>query len=223
MCLQLSYLQITNLPGRLDSLEDLVEDQRDLIANQTGTIERQNELIARQSELIVNQTEMLATISTMITNQNKIFLEDCFVNCSLTINSRIEAVSYKGLELVVNGRKHNFYEEKFFDFNSCDRYRPGALTIEGSDVTEDEKHCKYSGLILHCIANDISNPWHNFVTDQTHWKLSDGSTPCKDDNGWAIGTAWKIPFVKKMKDAGATQIWSNAQKVTLFGSPAGHE
>ena len=85
MCLQLSYLQITNLPGRLDSLEDLVEDQRDLIANQTGTIERQNELIARQSELIVNQTEMLATISTMITNQNKIFLEDCFVNCSLTI------------------------------------------------------------------------------------------------------------------------------------------
>ena len=63
---------------------------------QTGTIERQNELIARQSE-------MLATISSMITNQNENFLVDCFVNCSLTIDNRIDSVSYNGLEMAVTG------------------------------------------------------------------------------------------------------------------------
>ena len=123
---------------------------------QTGTIERQNELIARQSE-------MLATISSMITNQNENFLVDCLVNCSLTIDNRIDSVSYNGLEMAVTGPLTD----------SCDqshRYEPGVLTIEGWDY-QTENDCLYGGLLLHCIANDISNPWHNFVTDQTHWSV----------------------------------------------------
>ena len=191
-----------DMTGRLDSLEDLVEDQRDLITKQTGTIERQNELIARQSE-------MLATISSMITNQNENFLVDCFVNCSLTIDNRIDSVSYNGLEMAVTGPLTD----------SCDqshRYEPGVLTIEGWDY-QTENDCLYGGLLLHCIANDISNPWHNFVTDQTHWKVSDGSTPCTDDNGWIVRRT--DTYIKKMKDAGAIQIWSNAQTVRLVGTP----
>ena len=102
----------------------------------------------------------------MITNQNENFLVDCFVNCSLTIDNRIDSVSYNGLEMAVTGPLTD----------SCDqshRYEPSVLGIEGWDY-QTENDCLYGGLLLHCIANDISNPWHNFVTDQTHWKLSDG-------------------------------------------------
>jgi len=200
-----------DLTGRLDSLQDLVEDQRDMITNQTHTIERQNELIARQ-------TEMLTTISNRIKIAN--FLEDCFVNCSLTIDNRVDSVAYNGLELAVFGILDDTVQENFFNFNSCDRYLPGALTIKGFDTSSSASvavnHCYYGGLLLHCIANDIRNPWHNFVTDQTHWKVSDGSTPCTQDNEWI-----SIHF-KKMKDAGAIKIWSNAQSVTLIGKPDAH-
>jgi len=201
-----------DLTNRLDSLQDLVEGQRDLITNQTSTIERQNELIDRQSELIINQTEMLTSISNRIKNAN--FLEDCFVKCSLTIDNRVDSVSYNGLELAVTGTLDNYLIEKSFNFNSCDQYRPGVLTIKGFDTNlAREDNCWYGGLLLHCIANDISNPWHNFVTDQTHWKVSDGSTPCSKNNGW-------ISYhFKKMKDAGAIKIWSNAKRVTLIGTP----
>ena len=144
-----------DLTGRLDSLQDLVEDQ-DLITNQTNTIERQNELIDRQSELIINQTEMLTTISNMIEKQNAHFIEDCFVNCSLTIDNRIDFVSYNGLELAVTGVLDDMTKENSFNFNSCNRYRPGVLTIKGFDNNlAAEDNCWYGGLLLHCIANDI--------------------------------------------------------------------
>ena len=210
-----------DLTSRLDSLQDLVEDQRDLITNQTNTIERQNELIDRQSELIINQTEMLATISNMITKQNAHLIEDCFVNCSLTIDDRIDFVTYNGLELTVTGLLSNHLKEKYFNFNSCDRYRPGVLTIKGYDINSGGyDNCVYGGLLLHCMANEVSNPWHNFVTDQTHWKVSDGSMPCTapDDNGFHF-VRRDYPFIKKLKDAGASQIWSHAQSVTLVGTP----
>ena len=198
---------------KMDDITNLVEEQRDLITNQTNTIERQNELIARQ-------TEMLAT---MISKQsdpldsNISFLEDCFVNCSLTIDNRIDSVSYNGLKLSVTGTLDNYKKENSFHFYSCHRYRPGVLIIKGSDTKNSERYCYYAGLLLHCIANDVSNPWHNFVTDQTHWKVSDGSTPCTDDNGWIVRQTWA--FVKKMKDAGAIQIWSNTKSTTLIGTP----
>ena len=206
-----------DLTSRLDSLQDLVEDQRDLITSQTNTIERQNELIDRQSELIINQTEMLSTINNMITQMDKWQNRHCFVNCSLTIDNRVDSVAYNGLELAVFGILDDTVQENFFNFNSCDRYLPGALTIKGFDTSSSASvavnHCYYGGLLLHCIANDIRNPWHNFVTDQTHWKVSDNSTPCTRDNGWISH------HFKKMKDAGAIKIWSNAKRVTLIGTP----
>ena len=116
-------------------------------------------------------------------------------------------------------KNSNHLDENSFNFNSCDkshRYKPGVLTIKGYDVNTSD-NCHFGGLLLHCIANDISNPWHNFVTDQTHWKVSDDSTPCTDDNGYIVRLT--TPFVKKMKDARAIQIWSNAQTVTLIGTP----
>ena len=90
------------------------------------------------------------------------------------------------------------------------------MTIKGYD-SNGERNCFYGGLLLHCLANDASNPWHNFVTDQVHWKVSDGSTPCTDANGWIVRRS--DPFITKMKNAGAIQIWSDAQDVTLIGSP----
>ena len=187
-----------NLTNRLDSIQDLM-------TNQANTIERQNEVIARQTEML----------SFLISRTNETIVEDCFVQCSLTIDDRIDSVSYNGLELPVSGDLNNYGAENTFSFNSCVRYRPGQLTIKGFDATLGG-NCVYGGLVLHCIANDISNPWHNFVTDQTHWKVSDGSTPCTHDHEWGPQTA---DFFKKMIDAGAIKIWSNAQSVTLIGTP----
>ena len=93
------------------------------------------------------------------------------------------------------------------------------MTIKGKYGLGSETNFRhYGGLMLHCQANDDSSPWHNFVTDQEHWKISDGGTPCTRENGELY--IRKEAFMQNMKNAGAIQIWSDARDVTLIGAPS---
>merc|ERR1711976_434742 len=207
--------------NQIDSLQGLVEDQKDLIANQSNKldsleslVEDQRDFIAQQTELIANQTDMLSTLSSMITTLHDTYtIRDCAVQCSLTGRNILDTVTYNSLELEVTGNKSNHETRKLINFNSCEKTRPGRLTIKGRYTWGDEHtdKCQYGGLMMHCQANDASNPWHDFVTDPTHWKVSDGSTPCSmsNKNGQVYGRS--EAFIENMKIAGALQIWSDAR------------
>ena len=195
----------------MDDIKMAMGNQSDTIEQQRQLILNQNDLIAKQSELIVNQTEILKTLIMDIP------LKNCNVKCTLTIDNVIDSVTYNGIRLEVTGNTRTHTSENSFTFESCYKSNPGVLTISGTD-SNNEKFCYWGGLILHCIADDdISNPWHNFVSDQDRWKVSDGSIPCADETSWLMNRT--EPFIVDMYNAGAKSIWANAKQVTLIGKP----
>ena len=139
------------------------------------------------------------------------------VTCKLTIDHKIDSVAYNGASLPVTGLSNYWWHENSVTFQSCDYCNPGELVIKGSDIISTANHCVWSGLILHCTAGDTSSPWHNFVSDTIHWKVSDGSTPCTN-NGGIAGATW-INFIADLLATGAKKIWSNQIEVTLIGGP----
>ena len=191
-----------------------MENQSDTIEQQKQVISNLNDLIAKQSELIVNQTEILTTVKNLILD---IPLTNCNVKCTLTIDNRIDSVYYNDVRLDVTGNTGDHSSENSITFKSCPiLLNPGELTITGTDFA-GQKNCHWGGLVLHCIAEDESNPWHNFVTDQDRWKVNDGSRPCADPTSWLMNrtSSWMVD----MYNAGAKSIWANAQQVTLIGKP----
>ena len=67
-------------------------------------------------------------------------VKDCLVNCSLTVRSELDSVTYNGLELDVIGDKTNHETEKLINFESCEKRNPRMLTIKGrykGGVTND--------------------------------------------------------------------------------------
>ena len=145
-------------------------------------------------------------------------LKNCNVKCTLTIDNIVNSVSYNGSRLYVTGNTNLHTSENSITFESCSKLYPGALTIDGTDLNSD-RFCYWGGLLLHCIADDASNPWHNFVSDQDHWKVSDGSIPCADPASWLMNR--NEPFIVGMYNAGAKSIWANAARVSLIGKPDG--
>jgi len=197
---------------KMDDIKLEMGNQSDTIEQQKQIISNLNDLITKQSELIVNQTEILTKVKKIL----DLPLKNCNVKCTLTIDNQIDSVAYNDIRLDVTGDPHSHFSENSITFESCHRLNPGELTISGTDMNV-EKFCYWGGLILHCIADDESNPWHNFVSDQDRWRVNDGSRPCADPTSWLMNrtSSWMID----MYNAGAKSIWANAQQVTLIGKP----
>ena len=121
--------------------------------------------------------------------------------------------------MTVTGVLNDWKEENSFTFSSCDHCNPGELVIQGHDYN-GLNNCVWGGLLLHCTAVDTSSPWHNFVSDTIHWKVSDGSTPCTNSGGMIPHAAGaNIDFVSDLLADGAQKIWSDKKTVKLIGKP----
>jgi len=156
------------------------------------------------------------------------------VICRITIDNRIDYVKYEGnaIELTgdtTGGGAWNFQREKVFSFKTCSVASSGALEIKGTNY-ESFDHCSWAGLLLHCTASNATSPWHNFVSDNTHWTVSsEGNTvPCQREDRFAAvyepycGTCSedaKYHFISSLNTAGAKKIWGQQKTVTLVGSP----
>jgi len=153
------------------------------------------------------------------------------VNCRFTVDNQVNYVKYNGNALTFTGT-NNLYEEKLFSFESCSDKVPGELEIRGTDVNPSN-HCKWGGLLLHCTASRTTSPWHNFVSDNTHWTVSSegNTTPCQQEDFFAkyfepycypSGTCLapnSYHFISSLNTAGAKKIWGQQKTVTLKGSP----
>ena len=89
--------------------------------------------------------------------------------------------------------------------------------ILGTDYNGNN-HCFWAGLLLKCTASRSSSPWHNFISDKTHWKVENGATPCQNDKLFpVVGNG--IPFINALNRSGAKKIWSHKKSATMRGSP----
>ena len=89
--------------------------------------------------------------------------------------------------------------------------------ILGTDYNGNN-HCYWAGLLLRCTASKSSSPWHNFISDKTHWKVENGATPCQNDKLFpVVGNG--IPFISALNSFGAKKIWNNKKIATMRGSP----
>ena len=124
----------------------------------------------------------------------------------------------------------SFKEKMEISFESCSEDSPGMLSIKSYDH-DDKEHCVYAGLLLHCTVDtghQISNPWHNFVSDATNWRDENGKTlACQNNfqfslvNQWSVVNQYKkIPFIRDLIQKGAKNIWTTGYPATLNGSPA---
>ena len=90
------------------------------------------------------------------------------------------------------------------------------MVIAGSD---NEGHCEGGGLILHCISQDETSPWHDFVSDDTNWVDENNQAPeCADTSGGFLDRG--LSFVNEMLAKGAKKIWANRKEITFTGSPS---
>ena len=137
----------------------------------------------------------------------------------MTADNVVDSVSFNGILLAVNGTLNDWKIEKTFTFNSCDQSNPGSLVINATDLS-GSNHCSAGGLIMLCIANDTSSPWHNFFTDDTNWiNNEDNSTPCSLQNGFLPAAVKRMPIVADMVNVGAKKIWAESKTVSLKGTP----
>ena len=137
------------------------------------------------------------------------------VDCSLTVDDHVVEVLYNKEKLKVEGQLDNWQKEKTIRFESCDRRNPGQLIIKGEDRNQ-EQHCIWGGLMLHCTASDANSPWHNFKSELEHWKDENGQKPCQNDGGIY---SHNNPVSEKFRKNGAKKIWAPRKKVTLTGTP----
>ena len=139
--------------------------------------------------------------------------------CSFTIDNTVNSVTHDGVALTIDGQLDNLTKVKTVQFN-CTSENPGSLVISGSDddtFDDPSRHCTFAGLILHCIAFDQSNPWHNFVSDDTNWVDENNLTPCASTTGGFLDSG--LSFVNDMLGNGAKKIWATRKDVTLTGTP----
>ena len=144
----------------------------------------------------------------MVIEQN----ENCQVDCSLVVDNELLSVSLNNQQINVNGNHKKMRDIKTFSFNSC---KSGSLIVNATDYNNGN-HCTMGGLVLHCNASDVRNPWHNFVSDEDHWKASHGQTVCARSS-----MPWNIPLTDIVKGLGGKKIWvEDTKTVTLIGTPS---
>ena len=141
----------------------------------------------------------------------------------MTVDNILTSGFYNGNTLEITGTLTNWRSEKTFQFESCDRSNPGSLTFLGSDSESSGDFCRISGLILQCTSVDTFSPWHNFVTDMTNWKTSDGSEVCSNPTAAFINAAnnQNIGFIVDIVAAGAVAVWENSEAMDaeMVGTP----
>jgi len=141
------------------------------------------------------------------------------VVCTFTVDNKVEWAKYNGLPLQISGGNVNDWrQEKVISFQSCCDNCPGVLEIKGSNW-ENSNHCYWAGLLLRCTASRASSPWHNFISDKSHWKNELGGTPCQNDLLFPQSGSW-INFIASLNAYGAKKIWGKKKVETLWGSPA---
>ena len=93
------------------------------------------------------------------------------------------------------------------------------MVIQALDSDTRDDQCFSGGMLLHCTANNENNPWHNFVSDHSHWKV-DVDKPFCEPNRWYYNSGRsQHPFLAQLFEAGAKDIWVDAKEVTFTGSP----
>ena len=152
------------------------------------------------------------------------------VKCVFSIDL-VVGVRYNNLPLKIYGSKHfpasssgSFKEKMEISFESCSEDSPGVLTIT-SDFHENKERCVYAGLLLHCTVDtghQISNPWHNFVSDATNWRdENDKILACQNNFQFSFDYGYKTsPVIRDLIQKGAKNIWTTGKIVVLKGSPA---
>ena len=143
----------------------------------------------------------------------------CQVECAFTIDNVVNSVLHNGVELTIEGELDRLGSVKTVQFN-CTNNNPGSLVISGSDDNafgDPMNHCTFAGLLLHCTAYDVSNPWHDFVSDGTNWVDENDDPPCASTSGGFLDGS--ISFVQDMLAKGAKKIWAARKAVTLTGTP----
>lgn len=126
------------------------------------------------------------------------------VTCALSINDRIRGVWVDGTSLIDQVVNTESMSAETVQFSGCS----SLIAVQGED---NEGGCRHGGFAMHCISTFESSPWHDLVTDVTHWR---GSTT--GPTGWTnIGfddTAWVRPslgqemYTKLVIGNGATEI-----------------
>ena len=137
----------------------------------------------------------------------------------MTVDNIVDSVSYNNKTLWVHGVLDNWTIKKTFQFSSCDKSNPGELIINGTDLNEND-HCTWGGMMLHCTAFDETSPWHNFTSNVKNWVNNEDpdSTLCSNDEGMV--KFGKVP--QGLKNEGAIKIWTNKKKASLKGKPKRH-
>merc|ERR1712226_849833 len=164
------------------------------------------------------------------------------VTCSLTVDNRINGVYKRSYIQEVNGpvpsalgwqQLHisggplsldvsgadpaDWTKEKTITFKARNDEK-AELKIEGEDGNDDN-HCTWGGLLMHCTASDVQSPWHNFKSDMGHWRAEDNSKLCSVNNDGMVHDSIVKPFMRRMLELGSMKIWTNKPKVSLIGSP----
>ena len=153
------------------------------------------------------------------------------VNCRFTVDNKVDYVKYNGNLLTVTGGP-NWWQEKVFSFESFSDSSPGELEIKGTDL-QPSNHCFWAGLLLHCTASRTTSPWHNFVSDKTHWTVSSegNAVPCHQDGQFprffepichpsgTCSSGNSYHFISSLNTAKAKKIWGEKKTVILKGSP----
>ena len=136
------------------------------------------------------------------------------VTCSFTIDDKVTSAIYNGVELTIDGNLNALFQVKTISFGAANE-DPGTLVISGKD-NNNHNNCNAGGLILHCIAEDESNPWHDFVSANSNFWIDDhDEPPCERDSGGYLDTGRQ--FIDDMLSKGAKSIWANRQEVSLTG------
>ena len=115
------------------------------------------------------------------------------VKCSMTVDNAIRTVKYGNQDLTADSGSVDSWESvKVFSFT--DAGPTAKLEIYGEEYSNCDG-CKCAGRGVHCVSDDSTSPWHNFVSDTTHWKSrvenSNGgdteyATPCVSSSGFSL-------------------------------------
>lgn len=90
------------------------------------------------------------------------------VVCSITIDNSIVSVKYGGEEIKADsGDPYWWYGAKKYNF--IDGGPSKKLEVYGYEW-DNCNGCGCAGLGVHCVSDKDESPWHEFVSDRTHWR-----------------------------------------------------